>query len=281
MPASSTAATASPRTGTASTGRPPCSAVPPPFGWDSQGFLAWFYRGGGEVLYQELVNGILRLNVTGFLCFPMPTQPLGWFGKEIASAAAFKGLKYRSHDLSAELFKEMGAAVVLLPGGEIIRAMDRRLLDGAEFHNPSSDLLLGLPEVSKVYMLGSNHRQAGAFEIMFNKRKFEALPAELQAILRQAALAASTEQLALACERYAKDVEEIERRGIKVIRTGEQLLNDQLAAWDRVIAEQSKEPFFAKVIESQKAWVKRTVPYLLANNLDSAALQSAYRHFFG
>ena len=119
-------------------------------------------------------------------------------------------------------------------------------------NNPSSDLQLGLPEVAKVYMMGSHHRPAGALEIVFNKAKHDALPAEIKSILRHAAFAASTAQLGMAYARYPKDLDEISKRGVNVVRTGEAVLRAQLAAWDKVIAEHSKEPFFAKVIASQK-----------------------------
>jgi TRAP-type mannitol/chloroaromatic compound transport system substrate-binding protein len=255
--------------------------APPSFGWDAHGFLAWFYSGGGEALYKELVNDILKLNLVGFLYFPMPRQPLGWFNKEIKSGDDFKGLKYRTTGLAANLFRELGAAVTVLPGGEIATAMERGVIDAAEFSNPSSDRLLRLPDVFKFYMLGSNHEQLATFEVIFNKSRYAALPAELRAILRNAALAASSDQLGLAYDRFSKDLEEIKKRGVQVVKTDAAVLNAQLAAWDRVIAELSKEPFFAKVIESQKAWVKRTSPYLQINNLDSNALATAYKHFFG
>jgi TRAP-type mannitol/chloroaromatic compound transport system substrate-binding protein len=254
--------------------------TPPSFGWDAHGFLGWFYYGGGEALYKELVNDTLKLNLVGFLYFPMPTQPLGWFKKEVKSGDDFKGMKYRTVGLSADLFKELGAAVTILPGGEIVPAMDRGLLDAAEFNNPSSDILLGFPDVSKYYMVGSHHQQMEAFEIIFNKAKFDALAPELKAILRNAAFAASSDQLGMAYDRYSKDLEEIKKRNVNVIKTGDKVLNDQLAAWDKVIAAQSQEPFFKKVIDSQKAWVKRTSAYLQINNLDSNALGAAYKHFF-
>jgi TRAP-type mannitol/chloroaromatic compound transport system substrate-binding protein len=255
--------------------------TPPSFGWDATSFLAWFYSGGGEALYKELVNDTLKLNLVGFLYFPMPTQPLGWFKKEIKSGDDFKGMKYRTVGLSADVFKELGASVTILAGGEIVPALDRGLLDGAEFNNPSSDILLGFPDVSKFYMMGSHHQQMEAFEVIFNKQKFDALPAEIKAILRNAAHAASADSIYKAYDRYPTDLEEIRKRNVNIIHTGEKVLADQLAAWDKVIAEQSKEPFFKKVIESQKAWVKRTQPYLNVNNLSSAELAVAFKHFFG
>ena len=255
--------------------------TPPSFGWDAHGFLAWFYRGGGEALYKELVNDVLKLNLVGYLYFPMPTQPLGWFKKEVKTADDLKNIKYRTVGLSADLFKELGAAVTIMPGGEIVPALDRGLLDAAEFNNPSSDILLGFPDVSKNYMLGSHHQQMESFEIIFNKAKHDALPAELKAILKYAAFAATADQETLAYDRYSKDLEAIKARGVNIVKTPDAVLNAQLAAWDKVIENQSKEPFFAKVIASQKAWVRRLQPYLAANNLGSGELAAAYKHFFG
>jgi TRAP-type mannitol/chloroaromatic compound transport system substrate-binding protein len=254
---------------------------PPPFGWDAHGMLAWFYAGGGEALYKELVNDILKLNVVGLLYFPMPVQPLGWFKKDIKSVGDLRGLSYRAEGIAADLFRELGASVTILPSGEIAQAMDRGLLEAAALNNPSSDLQLGLPEVAKVYMMGSFHRAAGAFEVAFNKGKHDALPAEIKSILRHAALAASTTQLGDAYTRYSKDLDEIRKRGVEVARTGDAVLQAQLAAWDALIAEYSKDRFFAKVIASQKTWVKRIQPYLAANNLGSNELAMAYQHFLG
>jgi TRAP-type mannitol/chloroaromatic compound transport system substrate-binding protein len=255
--------------------------TPPSYGWDAQSFLAWFYYGGGEDLYKELVNNILKLNLTGFLYFAMPTQPLGWFKKEMKAGEDFKGMKYRTVGLSADVFKEMGAAVTILPGGEIVPAMDRGLLDSAEFNNPSSDILLGFPDVAKFFMLGSHHQQAESFEIIFNKAKFDALPTELKGILRNAAFASTADQNAMALHRYSQDLEAIKKRGVNVIKTPDALLNAQLDAWQKVMAEQEKEPFFKKVADSQRAWMRRVYPYVSTNNLDSAALANAYKKFIG
>jgi TRAP-type mannitol/chloroaromatic compound transport system substrate-binding protein len=168
-----------------------------------------------------------------------------------------------------------------MPGGEIVPALDRGLLDAAEFNNPSSDLLLGFPDVAKNYMLGSHHQQMEAFEIIYNKAKFDALAPELKAILKYAAFAATADQETLAYDRYSKDLEAVKARGVNIVKTPDAVLDAQLAAWDKVIENQSKEPFFAKVIASQKEWVKRSQSYLQANNLGSAALEKAYKHFFG
>ncbi|HJZ32534.1 MAG TPA: TRAP transporter substrate-binding protein [Hyphomicrobiaceae bacterium] len=254
--------------------------TPPSMGWDAHSLLAWFYHGGGEALYNELINDILKINAVGFLYYPMPNQPLGWFKKEIKNADDFKGMKYRTVGLSADLFKEMGAAVTILPGGEIVPAIDRGLIDGAEFNNPSSDLLLGFPDVSKNFMVRSHHQQGECFELSFNKAKFNALAPELKSILRYAALAATADQFYMAHDRYSKDLEAIRARGVNVIKTPDSVLEAQLKAWDTVIAA-NKDPYFVKVLESQRAWCKRVVPYFLTNNLTTAQQETAYKHFFG
>jgi TRAP-type mannitol/chloroaromatic compound transport system substrate-binding protein len=252
--------------------------TPPAYGWRANQMIGWMQYGGGQALYDELVQQVLGLNLVGFLTGPMPTQPLGWFKKKIEAPEDLAGLKYRTVGLSADLFKEMGAAVTIMGGGEIVPAMDRGLLDAAEFNNPSSDKLLGFADVSKDYMLQSYHQSAECFEISFNKTKFDALPAELKAIIKYAAESSSADMSWKAMDRYEKDIAELKSKGVNVHRTPDSVLQAQLAAWDKVIAAQSADPFFAKVVESQKAWAKRVVGLQFDMEVDQAM---AYKHFFG
>jgi len=114
----------------------------PAFGMDANTLLSWNQYGGGQQLLNEIYKD-LKLDVVSFPYGPMPTQPLGWFKKPIAKVEDMKGLKYRTVGLSIEIFTDMGASVQALPGGDIIPAMDRGLLDAAEFNNASSDRILG------------------------------------------------------------------------------------------------------------------------------------------
>ncbi|OYX75909.1 MAG: C4-dicarboxylate ABC transporter [Rhizobiales bacterium 32-66-11] len=249
----------------------------PAFGWDADELLGWVRYGGGQQLYDELTQQILKLNVVGMLTGPMPTQPLGWFKAEITSPDQMKGMKYRTVGLGADVFKEMGVAVTIVAGGEIVPAMDRGLLEGAEFNNPSSDTVLGFPDVSKVYMVQSYHQALECFEVLFNKTKFESLPKDVQAIIRGASDAASSDMMWKAQDRYSKDLEALKARGVKVITTPKSVLEAQLNAWDKVIANLSADPFFKKVVDSQMAWAKRVVGFRLQYEADSAF---AYNHFF-
>lgn len=249
----------------------------PAFGWDADELLGWVRYGGGQELYDDLVQNTLKLNVVGMLTGPMPSQPLGWFKKEITSADDMRGMKYRTVGLGADLFKEFGAAVTIVPGGEIVPAIDRGLLDGAEFNNPSSDLILGFPDVAKVYMLGSYHQALECFEILFNKTKFDSLPNDVQEILKGASDATSATMMWKAQDRYSKDLEAIKARGVKVLPTPKAVLEAQLNAWDTVIANLSADPVFKKVVDSQKDWAKRIVGFRLEYEPDS---KFAYDHFF-
>jgi TRAP-type mannitol/chloroaromatic compound transport system substrate-binding protein len=253
--------------------------TPPSFGWDANQFLAWQRYGGGQELYDELVHDVLKLNLVGFLTGPMPTQPLGWFKKPVESVNDLKNLKYRTVGLAADLMREFGAAVTIMGGADIVPAMDRGLLDAAEFNNPSSDRALGFPDVSKVWMMQSYHQAAECFEIIFNRTRYNALPKELQAILRIASEAASSDMYWKAMDRYPDDLNHMrEKQGVRTYKTPDSILQAQLEAWDKVIAELSKEPFFAKVIDSQKKWNEKVIAFHLENEVSQ---EMAFNHFFG
>ncbi len=251
--------------------------TPPAWGWRANQMIGWMKYGGGQALYDELVQTVLGLNLVGFLTGPMPTQPLGWFKQEITDPAQLTGMKYRTVGLSADLFKQMGAAVTIMGGGEIVPAMDRGLLDAAEFNNPTSDTLLGFADVSKDYMLQSYHQSAECFEIILNKTKFDALAPDLQAIIRYAVEASSQDMSWKAMDRYSTSLQALRDKGVKIHKTPDSVLQAQLAAWDKVIETQSADPFFAKVVESQKAWAKRVVGTQFDMEVDQ---RMAYDHFF-
>ena len=251
----------------------------PVFGQSAHHGIAWMLNGGGQALYDELVQKILKINTVGFFCMPMPTQPLGWFKKEVKTAADMKGLKYRTVGLAADLFQAMGSKVTQLPGGEIVPAMERGVIDAFEFNNPTSDMRFGAHDVAKIYMMGSYHQAAEYFEIAFNKTKYDALPKEHQAILRYAAEAANTANFALAMDQYSKDLEILrDKHKVKVLRTPQSVMEDQLQAWDKLNADLNKDPVFKKIFDSQKDWFKRVVYYELFNSAD---YKLAYEHVYG
>lgn len=231
----------------------------PAFGMDANMLLSWHKYGGGQELLAKLYTSIGITTVQSFLYGPMATQPLGWFKKPITKTADFKGLKFRTNGLAIDLFTAMGAAVNALPGGEIVPAMDRGLLDAAEFNNATSDRLLGFPDVSKVCMLQSYHQSAETFEIIFNKPKYDALPAKMKAIIANAVEAASADMSWKAIDRYSKDYIELQTKDkVKFYKTPDAVLADQLKLWDAIVAKKSGEnALFKEIAASQKAFAER------------------------
>ena len=249
----------------------------PAYGMDPNMVLAWHNYGGGKVLLEEIYKSI-NMDVVSYLTGPMPTQPLGWFKKPIAKVADLKGLKFRTVGLSVDIFTELGMAVNPLPGGEIVPALDRGLIDAAEFNNATSDRILGFPDVVKNCMLQSFHQSGEQFEILFNKAKYEALPAELKAIIDNAAQASSAEMSWKAIQRNSQDYLELKKQGIKFYKTPDAILRAQLEAWDKVIEKKSKDnPLFVKVLESQKAFAARASQWQNDYMVD---FKMAYNHFF-
>lgn len=250
----------------------------PVFGANASQILAWIHYGGGKELYSELVQDILQLNLVGFFCMPMPTQPLGWFNKHVKSAADMQGLKYRTVGLATDIMQGMGLKVTQLPGGEIIPALERGVIEAFEFNNPTSDSQFGAQDVSKHYHMGSYHQAAEFFEIIFNKDKFESLPAEHQAILEYAAEAANTANYGHAMDVYSSDLQSLMKdHGVNVYRTDQSIMEAQLKSWDTVLADLEKDPFFAKIVASQKEWSHRVAFYDLMNAAD---YKLAFKHYF-
>jgi TRAP-type mannitol/chloroaromatic compound transport system substrate-binding protein len=251
----------------------------PCFAMDANQVLSWHKYGGGKELLDKVYKSI-GANVVSFPYGPMWTQPLGWFKKPITKPDDFKGMKYRTVGISIDLFTGMGAAVNALPGGEIVPAMDRGLLDAAEFNNATSDRLLGFPDVSKVYMLQSYHQSGEQFEITFNKTKFDALPAKMKAIIENAVEAASQDVMWKSIDRYSQDHIKLQTEDkVKMYKTPDSVLQRQLEIFDQVLAKRSGDnPLFKEVAESQKKYAERVVRWRLDVVVDP---RMAYNYYFG
>jgi len=250
----------------------------PVFGTNAAQVLAWIHFGGGKELYGELIQDILGLNLVGFFAMPMPTQPLGWFNREITSVEDLQGLKYRTVGLATDIMQGLGLSVTQLPGGEIVPALERGVIEAFEFNNPTSDREFGAQDVSKHYHLGSYHQAAEFFEIIFNRDRFESLPEEHQAILEHAAEAANTANYGMAMDSYSRDLQAlINEDGVNVYRTPQDIMAAQLDSWDTVLEDLMQDEYFARVVESQKAWSERVGFYDLMNSAD---YKLAYEHYF-
>ena len=250
----------------------------PHFGLDSNQLLGWMEHGGGKALYAEVLAAA-KLDVVSLLYGPVPTEPLGWFKKEIKTPADLKGLKYRTAGLAVDLMKELGAAPVQLGPADIVPSLERGVIDAAEFANITDDRILGFPDVAKNYYLQSYHMANNVFELSFNKAKYDALPAEMKEAIGMATHAASAKMAWKSMDRMSTDLLEMQAKdGVKVMKTPQSILNAQLDAWVKVLNARSAEnPLFAKVATSQKAWAKKVVYWHELNTIEA---QNAYRKFF-
>jgi TRAP-type mannitol/chloroaromatic compound transport system substrate-binding protein len=249
----------------------------PAFGMDPNMVLAWHYYGGGKAILEEIYKA-LNIDVVSFIYGPMPTQPLGWFKKPIAKVEDLKGLKYRTVGLAVDIFTELGSAVNPLPGSEVVPALDRGLIDAAEFNNATSDRILGFADVVKNCMLQSFHQSGEQFEILFNKAKYDALPAELKSVIDYSVQASSADMSWKAIERNSNDYIELKKAGVKFYKTPDAILRAQLTAWDKIIEKKSGEnPAFKKVLDSQKAYAQRAGQWQNDYMVD---FKMAYNHYF-
>jgi TRAP-type mannitol/chloroaromatic compound transport system substrate-binding protein len=250
----------------------------PVFGGSAATMLGWFYQGGGQELYRELTQDILGLNVIGLFSFPMPAQPLGWFKEPVTQVSELQGFKYRTVGLAADLMQKLGMSVAQLPGGEIVPAMERGVIDAFEFNNPSSDLRFGAPDVAKNYFLSSYHQASESFEFLFNRDWFEDLDEDIREILQRSVHASGSTALYAAQNDYSRDLQVLQNEmGVTVHRTSQDILNAQLEAWDQLIPELEVDDYNKRVIESQRNWVERVTYYEIMNAPD---YELAYQHYF-
>lgn len=250
----------------------------PVFGGSATTMMSWFYEGGGAEFYRELTQDIMGLNVYGYMAFPMFAQPFGWFKEEVNTVEDLQGFKYRTVGLAADLLQSMGMSVAQLPGGEIVPAMERGVIDAFEFNNPSSDKDFGAQDVAKNYYLSSYHQASESFEFVFNRDLMDDLEPDLQAILKYGVEAVSTANTAKAMRRYSQDLKWLqEEAGVTVHRTSKNILDAQIAAWDKLIPTLEEDPFMKRVLDSQREWTETVTFYELMNSPDYAL---AFEHYF-
>ena len=251
----------------------------PSYGMSSQEVMGWMEYGGGRTLYEEAVKSV-GFDYTGFFHMPMPAQPFGWFKKNVTKVSDVKGMKYRTVGLATNVLTAMGMVVRQLPGGEIQPAMKTGLIDAAEFNNPTSDSQFGMQDVSKHYHLGSFHQSQEMFEIPMNTKRLKSLSPAHQAILKNAAYAANTDNYFKALVRYSDSLAMLmNEHKVNVYQTSDAILAEQLKGWDKIVGEFSaKDAFFKKVIDSQKAYAKKVMKYLLMNQPN---YKLAYENEFG
>ncbi len=235
----------------------------PMMGMSVANWLAWYYYGGGQAIYTKIMQEKLKLNVVSFFAGPAGhNQPLGWFKTPITSPADFQGMKFRTVGLATGIYQALGASVVSVAGAEVASALDRGVIDAAEFNNPTSDIAYGLPDVRKVLMTQSYHQPSEMLVVDLNKTKFDAMPKDLQAIMKWSLIAAASDGEWILEDQNSKDFKVLQDKGVQIIVTPDSVKQAQLKAWDDVVkAESANNPDFVAVLKSQRAWAERIFPW--------------------
>jgi TRAP-type mannitol/chloroaromatic compound transport system substrate-binding protein len=237
----------------------------PLFGMDFIDYFGWFWEGGGYDLLNEAYQKQLKMNVVSIPAHPEGPQAMGWFKKEIRRFEDVRGLKYRIFGIGAETYGKLGISAVTIPGGEIVPALERGVIDGAEWVNCYDDQILGLHNVAKFHYAPGMHEPVTVGEFIINKNRWDALPADLKEIVKTAAQATYWVHFVRFQEKTAKACRELIAQGVKIIKTTDELNRRFLKTYDEIQAGYAaKDPFYAKVLESQKQYASLLVPYRLS-----------------
>ena len=255
------------------------SAPGGPFGMDNLDFVTWLYHGGGFELLQEMFVDEMGMNIKSFPVNVLPPEPFGWFERPMRSLADLEGVKMREVGLTAAVYREMGIGVIMLPGGEIVSAMELGTIDAAAFTCPTADMGLGLMDVAKYYHAPGMHRPTGTLELLINKDRWNELPADLQAIVKVATKESLLHSWMLNLYANVGDMETLKDvYGVTLVDTPDEVLGKILEVWDQVAAEYAAEcAFFARVLQSQKNFAGEVVPFRLGF---WAPYEFAARHYW-
>jgi TRAP-type mannitol/chloroaromatic compound transport system substrate-binding protein len=219
-----------------------------PFGMNCQGMAAWFYQGDGLKLWEE---AYAPYNLVPRPAYPVAPQVGGWFRKKINAIGDLKGLKMRIPNLGGKVCARAGATTVLTPGGEIYAALERRVIDAAEFVAPHEDMKLGLHRTARYYYYPGWHEPGTMNDFGFNKKAYEALPMDLRRMLDHAAAAA---QVHSSTDYHTKNAIALERLRtefkdkVEIVQFPAPLLRDLRKVAAEVVKEESeKTPMARKV----------------------------------
>lgn len=223
-----------------------------PFGFEPDGFSAWWYEGGGRELAQEIYR---PLGIEPILCGLIGPETAGWFRERIETPADLVGLKIRFAGLGGQVIQGLGASVTLLPGGEIFQALERGAIDATEFSLPAVDQQLGFDRVARYNYFPGWHQPFTSAHLAVNLAAWEQLSDAQRAMVETACTAGVTRNLARAEASQAPVLKHYETTGVRTEQIPEPILLALEAEAARVLElEASQDPDFARVLASQRAF---------------------------
>jgi TRAP-type mannitol/chloroaromatic compound transport system substrate-binding protein len=233
-------------------------------GLDQMAHLAWYMRGGGRALYVEFYQKVLKTEVVPFLYSADGPECLGWFKKPLTSVDDLLKSRYRiSSGLATDVIRDMGGVPVNMPGQELLPAAQKGIVDAIEWINPANDLKVGLYDIFKYYSLQGLHQAIGIADLFFNGEKWRSLGPDLQAIVETAATGSLMNSLLYFIQANAQALKELTgKHGVTLFPAPPDYAPAFIKSAKRVLAKfEEKDPFFKKVLDSQREFAKLVVPY--------------------
>jgi len=248
-----------------------------PFGFDMLDYMGWVHDGGGFELYQEFMRDVLKRDVVAFPMVPVANQALGWFKRPVKGWDDLSDIKCRATGITGEVMSKSGMKTVNMSGGEIVPAGERGIINCGEWAGPGEDLSMGFHQIWKHYYLSSGHEPATVLELLINGDVWRSLPPDLQQIIATATWEVTFRYQMMTHRQNAEALARMREEGVTVHETPDSILQGQLEAWEQIANEEAaKNPFFKKVLDSQREYARVVVPARRAVDTDYEWLADYY-----
>lgn len=218
-----------------------------PFGPEAPEYLAWYYVGGGQKLWDEIAG---RHKVKSILCATLPPEASGWFRAPIKSVADLKGKKMRFFGLGARVMEKLGVATQTLPVGDTVPALELGTIDAAEISMPALDLKLGMADYAKHYYFPGWHQQTSLITLLVNLDVWNGLDKQARAAIQEVCRSAVSESVALGEAIQFDAMKALKEQGVTFHRWSPEILQALRGAWGDVVTELSADKDFARVWKS-------------------------------
>lgn len=256
-------------------GSPPAGSG---LGMDNFAWVSWFLYGGGKELYDQLWKE-MGVNIKGFILQPVGPEALGWTKTEIASMDDFRKMRFRMPPgIPGQLYNDIGVAAVAMGGGDILPALEKGVIDGAEWCCPKPDMVYGFHKVLKHYYLQGLHQVVVNADIYINGDVYNGLSDHQKKAIEVAANASMMKTVAYRILENGKALHELTtNHGVQVHDTPDDYFTEYMAAAKKTLQEHGeKNAFFKKVFESQEEFAKAAIPFWAQAQRANANLGAAY-----
>lgn len=248
-----------------------------PFGFDMVDYMGWVYDGGGLELHNEFFQKVLNRDVVVFPITPVANQVLGWFKRPLTGWGDLANFKCRETGMTAEVMSRSGMKTINMAGGEILPAGERGIIDCAEWAGPAEDLSIGFHQVWKHYYMPSAHEPATVLELLINGEVWRKLPDDLKEIIKSATWETTFRYQIMTHRQNAEALQKLRELGVTIHRTPDSVLKGVIEAWNKIMEEEAaKNPFFKKVLESQRKYASLVIPARRAVQLPYEFLADQY-----